>query len=622
VAFDPGGFSSEFGPGTPPPIPPPPPQDLTMVPTPIGVFNPNGAASYYLYSQSNNGQPVHGAFGMGQVAQYGWDGTAYGYGAALYFRAVGNWTPTSHGTEMLFFTTPVNGVAAAANAGVTAGGALWCGGPGVLATNATDGFFGTPTMAGAPTGVPVINYNTAPMVFDTTNNVLRIYDAGWFALATQGQPAAFTTLTATTPATADNSVNVATTAFVKAQGYGTGNGTITGVSAGAGLTGGGVTGAVTLSLVTPVAVANGGTGVTTSTGTGANVLSTNPVLVTPALGTPSSGNLANCLGLPLGTGVTGQLPVANGGTGATTTTGTGANVLGTSPTFTTNLTVTGAGPTAIAVDGPAGQQRLLQFTTGGSLRWQFICSAAAESGSNAGSNFSLGAYSDTGVLIVSALSITRATGLVNITSGLSVSNGLTVQSGGLTLFGLPQHGVLVGQAGVGTVTGVSAGTAGQLLTSQGGTADPTFTAAVGSQTGFGNPNPAAPGTAAYTMMGMGGTPGFNFTPTRTGRILIHVSGEVTMPNAAAAGVGLQTRVYWGTGAAPANGAALTGTAVGQVQRCTLGVAQTGQAIIPFCTGAFIINAVVGTPLWFDIAAQAVGSAGAALTNVLGLYMEQ
>jgi hypothetical protein len=41
-------------------------------------------------------------------------------------------------------------------------------------------------------------------------------------------------------------------------------------------------------------VANGGTGVTTSTGTSAVVLSNSPTLVTPLLGTPTSGNLSNC----------------------------------------------------------------------------------------------------------------------------------------------------------------------------------------------------------------------------------------------------------------------------------------------------------------------------------------
>lgn len=74
-----------------------------------------------------------------------------------------------------------------------------------------------------------------------------------------------------------------------------------------------------LTLGTPLATAQGGTGGTTATGSGANVLATSPTLVTPALGTPSALVATNVTGTAVGLSAGSLTTGASAGTAWTVT---------------------------------------------------------------------------------------------------------------------------------------------------------------------------------------------------------------------------------------------------------------------------------------------------------------
>jgi hypothetical protein len=122
-------------------------------------------------------------------------------------------------------------------------------------------------------------------------------------------------------------------------------------------------------------------------------------------------------------------------------------------------------------------------------------------------------------------------------------------------------------------------------------------------------NPTGTTDTAGKMMGLAGS----ITPTQTGRMMIVVTGNLSN-STAAAGDGAKTQIRYGTGSAPANAAALTGTTAGSLISMLLERA-TASDPFPFCVAAVVTGLTVGTAYWVDLSLAAITGGTAILTNL-------
>jgi hypothetical protein len=363
------------------------------------------------------------------------------------------------------------------------------------------------------------------------------------------------------------------------------------------------------------------------TGTGALVFANGPTLIAPALGTPASGVATNLTG------------TAAGLTAGNVT--TNANLTG-PVTSVGNATSIGANQVTRAMEAQGIARSVIGVTGNATANVADIQGTASQFLGVNSAGTALAFQTMSGDVILSGPAATIAANAVtnakmatmgawtfkaNNTSSAATPTDITID--GLTLKASPAAGdeVIIWDvagaalkkatvSGVGSSAGVSsiAGNTGAFTVSNGiknvtndiqlSLTNATLTATPANPTGTTSGSPL--------MMGLGST--CKITPVYSGRVRVQFTGLYINSTA---GNATGIRAQFGTGAAPANAAALTGTQFSATIAPTTANAGAG---LPFTMSAIITGLSVGTQVWFDLAINA-GGATSSLASITCEAME-
>lgn len=270
-------------------------------------------------------------------------------------------------------------------------------------------------------------------------------------------------------------------------------------------------------------------------------------------------------------------------------------------TGTYSLVMTTAG----AVSGTGASATLTVTANPGQIGNSFVSTKTGSVLSWTGTTFTGGAPPENVVSFESALTANRTVTLPtqNSATQTNMFNGAWVEivrSGGGAFD-------LIIKQGAGEIARIYSGTTGSIRFAFRRGAwvivRNSTTSAVSSAT------PADPaGTTSGTgqMMGLAGS----IKPAKTGRVLVTLVGDIYNPSGD--GDGAATQLRYGTGSAPANGAALAGTAVGAITKFINAVAAERA---PFSNTAVITGLTVGTTYWLDCSLKNITGGTATIENL-------